>query len=148
MSSEGGGGIFPPQSQYTTTSSFATSAWSHRLQHKHNIQETSPTARIISPCNTTRLLCSGSALPLRSLHSKLECALARHPLQVDNRSDPWIVSVFFHLQRLRPSNTDLLASNRASWQLGPPSWTRGWFRAEWKVTAASSGVLCVCILII
>lgn len=55
-------GWFSPQCQHTTAPpSFATSAWSHPLQHKH-IQETRPAARIISPCNTTRLLSSGSPL--------------------------------------------------------------------------------------
>lgn len=62
---------FSPQCQHTTAPpSFATSAWSHPLQHKHNIQETSPAARIISPCNTTRLLSSCSLSTLsRSIPS-------------------------------------------------------------------------------
>lgn len=54
-------GWFSSQCQHTTAPpSFATSAWSRPLQHKHNILETSPTARIISPCNTTQLLSSDS----------------------------------------------------------------------------------------
>lgn len=58
-------GWFYPQCQHTTAPpSFATSAWSHPLQHKHNIQEISPAARIISPCNTTQLLSSGSPFTL------------------------------------------------------------------------------------
>lgn len=89
-------GWFLPQCQHTTAPpSFATSAWSHPLQHKHNMQETSPAVRIISPCSTTQLLssCSPSTLPRPDPSLKLlsdgstHWPLAGHPLLVDGRLD-------------------------------------------------------------
>ena len=82
-------------STHNNTSFICNICWSHPLQHKHNIQETSPAARIIRPCNTTRLLSSSSPSTLpRSIPSlKLMSngptgwPLAGHPLLVDDRSD-------------------------------------------------------------
>lgn len=81
------GMISPTTKHITTPPSFATSAWSHPLQHKHNIQETRPTARIISPGNTTLFLCPPP--PSSKLLSKGPTCwpLSGHPPLVDDRSD-------------------------------------------------------------
>lgn len=126
---------FPPQSEHTTAPpSFATSAWSHPLQHQHNIQETGPSPRIISPCNTTLLLCSissPSTLPrsvpsLKLLSNGPTCwPLAGHPLLVwrQIRAGPWRASVSIRLQRLWPSSTDLF-DWAMGFQMGPAGYNQ------------------------
>ena len=153
-------GHFSPQCQHTTAPpSFATSAWSHPLQHKHNIQETIPTARIISACNTTRLLSSRSPSKPPSLRPPslklLSNGPSRWPLTAGWRQitpGPWRALGFRSLAEIvaQAALTYLPGWWAFKWgelaALGGPSsprpaiMDRG-FLTSWKVTAAPSGFL-------
>lgn len=123
---------FLPLCQHTTAPrSFATSAWSHPLQHKHNIQENGPVARIISPCNTNQLLSSASPPP--SLYVPCLKHLSNGPTRwPDTHAGRWQIrlgrctaQVSVHLHSMGPDGN----SPRTLIQL---SWSRRLLWASWK----------------
>lgn len=140
------------------TTAFATSAWSDPLQHKHNSQESSPAARIISPCNTTRLLSCGSPSNPPSLHPLLKALVKWADAPTAGRAPtagwrqiepgPSLDSCGFHslaeivLQQHWPICPVDGLSNRASWlhsEATHPAITDQRFDFGWWHTHTPSG---------